>query len=209
MDRAALLACGVITGFGSVVWRAQVKAMQSVVVIGTGGVGLNAIQGAAFSGAYPIIAIDILESKLKAAREFGATHAVNATQGNPIDTVKQLTSGRGSDYVFVTVGNAAAMKQGYQMSGKRGMTVMVGLPSPKDVLPISPLEFIGSERILTGSFMGSTNLQVDIPKLIELYQAGKLKLDELITKHYRLEQINEAIESVERGEALRNIIVFN
>jgi S-(hydroxymethyl)glutathione dehydrogenase / alcohol dehydrogenase len=209
MDRAALLACGVITGFGSVVWRARVQPLQSAVVIGVGGVGLNAVQGAAFCGANPVIAVDVIESKLKAARDFGATHTLNATQGDPIDAVKKLTSGRGADYVFVTVGNVSAMKQGYQMSGKRGMTVMVGLMSPGEILPISPMEFIGSERVLTGSFMGSTNLQLEIPKLVELYQAGKLKLSELITKRFRLEQINEAIESVERGEALRNVIMFD
>jgi S-(hydroxymethyl)glutathione dehydrogenase / alcohol dehydrogenase len=208
MDQVALLSCGVITGFGSVVWRARVQPLKSVVVIGVGGVGLNAIQGAAFAGAQPVIAVDVLESKLKAARDFGATHTINGAEGDPIDAVKKLTSGRGADYVFVTVGNIKAIKQGYQMSGKRGMTVMVGLTKPADLLSFSPMEFIGSERMLTGSFMGSTNLQIEIPKLVEIYQAGKLKLAELITRRYRLEQVNEAIESVERGEALRNVIMF-
>jgi S-(hydroxymethyl)glutathione dehydrogenase/alcohol dehydrogenase len=209
LDRAALLACGVITGFGSVVWRMAVKAINSVVVIGTGGVGLNAIQGAAFTGAYPVIAVDVLDSKLEAAKKFGATHVVNAKQGDPIDAVRKLTSGRGADYVFVTVGSAAAMKQGFQMSGKRGTTVLVGLPTPNDnILTLSPFEFIGVEKVMTGSFMGSANLAVDIPNLVTLYQAGKLKLDELITNRYPLEKINEAIETVEKGQALRNVIVF-
>jgi Zn-dependent alcohol dehydrogenase len=209
LDRAALLACGVITGFGSVVWRMAVKAINSVVVIGTGGVGLNAVQGAAFTGAYPVIAVDVLDSKLEAAKKFGATHVVNAKQGDPIDAVRKLTSGRGADYVFVTVGSAAAMKQGFQMSGKRGTTVLVGLPTPNDnSLTLSPFEFIGVEKVMTGSFMGSANLAVDIPNLVTLYQAGKLKLDELITNRYPLEKINEAIEAVEKGQALRNVIVF-
>jgi S-(hydroxymethyl)glutathione dehydrogenase/alcohol dehydrogenase len=209
LDRAALLACGVITGFGSVVWRAQVKAMSSVVIIGTGGVGLNAIQGAAFTGAYPVIAVDILDSKLEAARNFGATHTINSMQVDCIEAVRKLTSGRGADYVFITVGSASAVKQGFEMTAKRGTTVAVGLPTPKDpTLTLSPFEFIGPERVITGSFMGSVNLQIDIPKLVDLYKAKKLKLDELITNRYPLEQINEAIEAVEKGQALRNVIVF-
>ena len=208
MDQAALLGCAVITGFGSVVNRARVKPLGSVVVIGSGGVGLNSIQGAAFSGAYPIIAVDVLDNKLKAALSFGATHTVNAKQGDPIEAVKKLTSGRGVDYAFVTVGNCSAITQGFSMLGRRGMAVIVGLPSPKDRISFSPFDFIGSERMLTGSNMGSTNIRVDIPQLVTLYQAGKLKLDELITGRYPLEKINEAIESVERGEALRNVIMF-
>ena len=209
VDRAALLGCAVITGFGSVVWRAQVRALSSVAVIGTGGVGLNAIQGAAFSGAYPVIAMDILESKLQAAKEFGATHFVNAREGDTIEAVKKLTSGKGADYVFVTVGGASAVKQGYQMTGRRGTTVMVGLPTPKDnIVSLSPFEFMDTERVLTGSQMGSTNLQINIPQLVTLYKAGRLKLDELITNRYPLEQINEAIQEVEKGEVLRNVIVF-
>jgi Zn-dependent alcohol dehydrogenase len=209
MDRAALLACGVITGFGSVVWRAQVKALSSVVVIGAGGVGLNSIQGAAFSGAYPIVAVDVLDSKLEAARKFGATHVVNAKKADPISEVTRICHDRGADYVFVTVGSAAAMKQGFLMTGGRGMTVIVGLPTPEDdTLSLSPFEFLDKERVVTGSFMGSTNLQVGIPQLVELYKASKLMLDELITQHYPIEKINESISTVLNGQALRNIIMF-
>jgi S-(hydroxymethyl)glutathione dehydrogenase/alcohol dehydrogenase len=208
MDRAALLACGVITGFGAAVNLAEVKAGSSAVIIGVGGVGLNSIQGAAFSGAFPLIAVDVLENKLKAARAFGATHTVNAKEGDPIEAVKKLTAGRGADYVFVTVGNLECMKQGAMMAGKRGLTVLVGLPQFKDILGLSPFDFIGNEKFLTGCYMGSTNLQADIPRMVALYQAGKLKLDELITGHYPLERINQAIEAVEKGEALRNVIMF-
>ncbi|MFC1942760.1 Zn-dependent alcohol dehydrogenase [Chloroflexota bacterium] len=208
MDRVALLACGVITGFGAVVNRAQVKPLNSVVVIGTGGVGLNSIQGAAISGACPVIAVDISDSKLEAARSFGATHGVNAGRDDAVDAVKKLTAGRGADYVFVTVGSIAAINQGFLMSGPRGTTVIVGLPLIKDNISLSPFEFIRSERMLTGSRMGSVNLSVDIPRLVELYQLGRLKLDELITGRYPLEQINEAVASIERGEAIRNVIMF-
>jgi Zn-dependent alcohol dehydrogenase len=209
-DRAALLGCGVITGFGSVVWRAKVSAMNSVVVIGTGGVGLNAIQGAAYAGAYPVIAVDILDSKLEAAKNFGATHTVNSKQVDPIAAVKELTGGRGSDYAFVTVGSMAAVQQGYKMLGSRGTTVMVGLPKPTDGLSLncSPLEFIRTEKVIMGSYMGSVNPDVHIPQLVDLYKAGKLKLDELVSGHFPIERINEAIESVENGQALRNVIMF-
>jgi S-(hydroxymethyl)glutathione dehydrogenase / alcohol dehydrogenase len=208
MDRAALLACGVITGFGAVVNRAKVEVMSSCVIIGTGGVGLNSIQGAAISGAYPVIAVDVLDVKLAAAKKFGATHTVNSKNVDPIEAVKKLTGGRGADYVFVTVGSNAAITQGFSMSGPRGMTVIVGLPKFTDKLDISPFDFIKDERVLTGSYMGTTQLQTEIPRLVELYKAGVLKLDELITARYPLERINEAIEAVEQGKALRNIIVF-
>jgi S-(hydroxymethyl)glutathione dehydrogenase / alcohol dehydrogenase len=209
LDRAALLACGVITGFGAVVYRIKVKPLSSVVVIGTGGVGLNTIQGAAFVGAYPVIAVDILDNKLDTARIFGATHTVNAKRDDAIEAVKKLTSGRGADYVFVTGGGASTVNQGYAMAGKRGTLVLIALPSGKDtpVYPFLP-EFIGTEKTIVGSFFGSANLKVDIPNLVALYQAGRLKLDELISGRYPLEKINEAIEAVEQGKALRNVIVF-
>ncbi len=208
MDRAALLACGVITGFGAVVNRAKVKPLSSVAGIGTGGVGLNAIQGAAFSGAYPIIAVDVLDSKLGAAKKFGATHTVNARDPGAVENVKKITEGLGADYVFITVGNIAAIRQGFDMSGSRGTTVIVGLPQREEKIIFSPFEFITSERSITGASMGSVNIKIDIPRLITLYKADQLKLDELITNRYPLEKINEAIAEVERGEALRNVIMF-
>jgi S-(hydroxymethyl)glutathione dehydrogenase/alcohol dehydrogenase len=208
MHQAAMLACGVITGFGAVVNRAKVPVMSSCVIIGVGGVGLNAVQGAAISGAYPIIALDITDSKLKAARKFGATHTINPAKQDAMKVVKELTGGAGADYVFITVGSTDAIVQGFALSGPGGMTVIVGLPKFTDILNLSPFEFIKDERILTGSYMGTTQLQTEIPKLVDLYKAGILKLDELITATYPLEEINEAIEMVEKGKALRNIITF-
>ena len=208
MDRASLLACGVITGFGAVVHRAKVGVGSSCVIIGTGGVGLNSVQGAAISGAYPVIAVDLSDSKLEAAKTFGATHTVNSGKVDAVETVKEMTEGRGADYVFVTVGNAEAARQGFSMTGPCGMTVMVGLPHFKDTISVSPMEFILSERIMTGSFMGTTSLKWHVPKMVDMYRAGILKLDELITGRYPLEQINDAIDSVLRGEALRNVIMF-
>jgi S-(hydroxymethyl)glutathione dehydrogenase/alcohol dehydrogenase len=208
LDRAALLACGVITGFGGVVKRARVAAFQSVVVMGAGGVGINAIQGAAYVGAYPVIAVDVLDSKMKMAMDFGATHTVNAKNEKAADEIRKLTSGRGADFVFVTVGSIAAIKQGMSFTGQRGTTVLIGLPSFKDQLSFSPLEMIPTEKNLIGGFMGATNLKVDIPNLVTLYRNGRLKLDELITGRYPLERINEAMALTEKGEGLRNVIMF-
>lgn len=209
LDRASLLACGVVTGFGAVINRAQVKPLSSAVIIGTGGVGLNAIQGAEFAGAHPVIAVDILDNKLEAARHFGATDTVNSKKEDPIESVKKLTSGFGADYVFVTVGSTDAISQGISMTGPRGMTVIVGIPPlERSTFSVSAFEFFRTEKILTATFMGSTNLSVQIPKLVALYQSGRLRLDELITKRYKFEEINEAIETVERGEAIRNVIMF-
>ncbi len=212
LNSAALLGCGVITGFGAVVNTARTPPHSSVVVIGVGGVGLNAVQGAVQSGAHPIIAIDLVDSKLAAALRFGATHTLNAASTTVADAVRDLTSGRGADFAFVTVGSAAAFEQGLSLTRRDGTLVVVGIP-PSDattVLPVATfvLSTMGGPKRILGSFMGSTRLSVDVPKLVELYLQGGLKLDELITARYPLEEINEAIEAVERGEALRNVITF-
>jgi S-(hydroxymethyl)glutathione dehydrogenase/alcohol dehydrogenase len=207
LDRAALLACGVITGYGAVVNTARVRPGESVVVIGVGGVGLNAVQGAALSGAYPIVAVDLLEAKLEAARTFGATHTLQARQANLPQIIRDLTSGRGADYAFVTVGSAVAVTQGFQVIRPGGAEVIVGIPERGTTVsfPIAP---IVSERRVMGSSMGSTRLSVDVPMLVAFYRSGRLKLDELISARYPLEQINEAIADMETGHALRNVIVF-
>lgn len=205
---ASLLACGVITGLGAVVNTAQVPSGSSVVVIGTGGVGLNSIQGAFLSGAQPIIAIDLVNSKLAAAKTLGATHIVNSTEENPLEAVRSLTHGRGADYVFITVGSTRAMEQGLTLLRQAGTLVIVGMPASGAKLQIEAVDFADNSQRILGSKMGSTRLRVDVPKLVELYQQGRLKLDELITARYPLEEINEAIAAVKRGEALRNVIVF-
>ncbi len=208
MDSACMLACGVITGFGAVVWRARPGIAESCVVIGCGGVGLNAIQGAALSGAYPVIAVDTVDSKLAAARKFGASHGVNPKTGDAVEEIKKLTGGRGADYAFVTVGAIEPMSQAIDMIEPTGTVVWVGLPKFTDRAPLQPDALIRWEKTVTGCYMGSTNLKNDIPKLVALYQAGKLKLDELITHRLPLEKINEGIDEVLAGKALRNIIVF-
>ncbi len=208
LDRAALLSCGVITGFGGVVNRAQVRANQSVVIMGAGGVGINAIQGANYVGAYPIIVVDILDDKMKLAQSFGATHMVNAKREDAADEIRELTDGLGAEYVFVTVGSIAAIKQGMSFTAPRGTTVIIGLPPLGQEFCFSPLEIIPVEKNIIGGFMGATNLRVDIPRLISMYKNGRLKLDELITGRYPLERINEAMAITEKGEGLRNVIMF-
>lgn len=208
MDRACLLACGVMTGFGAVHNRAQVKPMSSVIVMGAGGVGMNMIQGAAHAGAYPIIAVDIRDDKLEMARTFGATHGINVKkEKDPVEAVRQLTGGRGADFGFLAGGGMEALRQGFNMLGRRGMMVIVGMAFG-DMSTFHAGEFIGTEKILTGSMMGSTRLEIDVPRYAELYKAGQLKLDELIAGHYPLEKINDAIASTESGGVLRNIITF-
>jgi Zn-dependent alcohol dehydrogenase len=209
LDQAALLACGVITGVGAVINTAQVKANRSVVVIGVGGVGLNAVQAAAMAGAHPIVAVDLLAHKLAAAHTFGARYTLNSSEVNAVEAVMELTSGRGADYVFVTVGSQAAMAQGLKMIGRQGTLVMVGLPHHQATVSLPIFPFVLGEQKIMSSLMGSTRLRIDVPRLIARYQQGQLKLAELITTRYPLTQINEAIEAVERGEALRNVIVFD
>ena len=206
-DCAALLACGVITGLGAVTNTAQMAPRSSVVVIGAGGVGLNAIQGAAMAGAREIIAVDRVAAKLTAARNFGATHTINASDEDPVAAVLAHSHGFGVDYAFVTVGSAKALEQGFSMIRPGGTAVMVGIPRADDpaVLNIRPLT---KGRKLIGSRMGGSHLSVDVPRLVQLYLQGRLKLDELITQRYALDAINQALASTASGEALRNVIMF-
>jgi S-(hydroxymethyl)glutathione dehydrogenase/alcohol dehydrogenase len=205
-DRAAPLACGVMTGYGAVVNLAQVKPRSSVVVVGTGGVGLSAIQGARLSGAYPIIAVDVLDNKLEMAKAFGATHTVNSKkEKHPINEVWEIASGRGADYVFICVGGVDVLRQGFLMSGMGGMTVVIGHHGNDTLSAFEPTDLFG--RFLTGGG-GNARIRLDIPRLIEYYMTGQLKLDEYITGHYPLERINEAIESMLKGEELRPVIMF-
>ncbi len=208
LDRAALLSCGVITGVGAVIHTAQVQPGVSVVVIGTGGVGLNAVQGARLAGATQIIALDILDHKLATATTFGATATINSAQTDARQAVRDLTGGYGADYVLVTVGSEQAIAQGLPLLRSGGTMVIVGLPGRDTLTQVPVYELVGRGQRIAGSYMGSARLAIDIPWLIQLYRQGRLKIDELITAHYALDQINEAIASMERGEALRNVIVI-
>jgi Zn-dependent alcohol dehydrogenase len=208
-DSASLLACGVITGVGAVTNTAQVTLGSSVAVVGAGGVGLNCIQGAYLSGASPIIAIDLVPAKLEAALGFGATHLLNPSKQDVLTAVRELTGGRGVDYVFASAGSGRAIDLSLALIRRGGTAVMVGMP-PTGVMTSLEMGNIANDsaRIL-GSKMGQATLSVDIPRLVGLYQQGRLKLDELITARYPLEQINQAIAAVNDGTALRNVIVFD
>ncbi len=208
LDSAALIACGVLTGYGAVVNTAKVRAGSSVAVIGCGGVGLNAIQGARLSGCSPIIAIDIEPSKLAAAREFGATRTINAKDEDVRAKVKEFTDGRKADAVFVTVGVKGAAEQGVSLMKRNGMTVLVGMPPSGVMATIDPGWVAADGHKILGSKMGSARPPIDVPNLVALYREGRLKLDELISGRYRLEAINEAVASSRSGAALRNVIVF-
>jgi S-(hydroxymethyl)glutathione dehydrogenase/alcohol dehydrogenase len=185
-----------------------VEADSNVVVIGTGGVGLNSIQGAALSDCRRIIAVDISDEKLAAAKRFGATHGINSTREDTAAAVRDLTDGRGADYVFVTVGVKSVIEQAFGLIRKGGTLVLVGMPASGEMAAFEPLTVANDCQVVLGSKMGSSKIRIDIPKLVELYRQGRLKLDELISGRYPLEEINEAIASVNRGEALRNVIVF-
>ncbi|MDP6346353.1 MAG: Zn-dependent alcohol dehydrogenase [Alphaproteobacteria bacterium] len=208
LDSASLTACGVLTGLGAVVNTAKVPVGSAVVVIGTGGVGLNTVQGAALAGARPIIALDLSADKLMAARAFGASDTIDPAADDASARVKELTAGRGADYVFVTVGSVAAIEQGLGLLRKAGALVVVGMPAVGAMARFEPLDLADRSLRILGSKMGSSRPHADIPQLIEHYRQGRLKLDELISGRYPLERINDAIASVNRGEVLRNVIVF-
>ena len=208
LDCAALLACGVITGVGAVVTIARVQAGASVAVIGAGGVGLNAIQGAVLAGATPIMALDMLETKLEAARTFGATHIINVRQDDALPLVREATGGRGADFVFVTVGSKTAVSLGLTLARRGGTIGIVGIAGMADSVPLPIYDLVVESKQIIGCLMGGTRLRVEIPRLIALYAEGRLKLDELITARYPLEHINDAIAAVEQGTVLRNVIMF-
>lgn len=208
MDSASLLSCGVITGLGAVVNSAQVRPGQVVVVIGAGGVGLNAIQGARIAGASRIVAVDMVPEKLEVAKEFGATDGILATDSKPWKTLRDLTGGRLADAVFVTVGAIPAYNLAPRYLATGGTMYMVGMPHSGDMAEYEPAVLASIGQGMRGSKMGDTVLARDIPWMVEMYQQGRLKLDELVSGRYSLDQINEAIADTRSGAARRNVIVF-
>lgn len=211
---ASLLSCGVITGFGAVCNTAALPASASVAVVGCGGVGLNSVQGAAHCGAHPLIAIDIFDDKLKAACAFGATHVINSAKQDArkaLDEITTATGGKlsgGVDYVFTVVGNAKAIEQGLSLLAPTGTLTIVGMPPDGQLMELDATAVAGASQRILGSKMGSTRLRVDIPKLVDLYQDGRLKLDELVSNRYPLAQINHAIDEVRKDKVIRNVVVF-
>jgi Zn-dependent alcohol dehydrogenase len=179
-----------------------------VVTIGTGGVGLNCVQGAQIANARINVAVDIVAEKLEAARCFGATHVVSPGDEDTEAVIGELTAGRGADYVFVAVGSAAAIEQGVRLVRRGGMVVLVGMTTEGVKASFETLHLANDAIHLVGSKMGASQLKVDVPPLLDHYLAGRLKLRELISGRYPLDGINDAIHAVKAGVALRNVIIF-
>ena len=209
LDKAVLIGCGVTTGFGAAVKTAEVKPGDKVAVIGTGGVGLNVVQGAAFAGAAQIIAVDLEDRKLEMASSFGATDAVNPRDGDPVQQVLDLTGGVGVDYAFEVIGNVNTIAQAYGMVRRRGTVVVIGMDRNDRFIQTPAQDIVRTEKRMVGSYYGSSNPREDMPKLLALYDEGKLKLDELITQTYRLEQVNQAFADLEAGNNARGVILFD
>ena len=204
-DVASLLGCAVTTGLGIVFNNANLKPGQSIAVFGVGGVGLNVVQGAALVNAYPIIAIDLYDHKLEQAVAFGATHTVNATRSEPEAFLMELSGGQGLDATVDTTGNAGVREMAYNVTSNTGKTILAGVPHHQEQITIDsfPLHF---GRRIFGSHGGETQPDVDIPRYIQLYKLGKLKLDEQITHRYCLDEISEAVDVVRKGQAGRCVI---
>ena len=208
LDKACLVGCGVMTGVGAVLNTAKVEEGATVAVFGAGGVGLNVIQGAVLAGAGRIIAVDLLDSKLKLAREFGATDAVNASSGTPEDAIRELTGGRGVDYAFEVIGAPKVIAQAFASLARGGKAVVVGAPPFGSEVTLPAFPFSMEEKSVIGSFYGSPRFHYDMPRIIDLYMAGRLKLDQLVTRKFRLDQINESMAAMEKGEVARGVIVY-
>lgn len=208
-DVACLFGCAVTTGLGIVFNNAALKPGQSIAVFGVGGIGLNVIQGAALVSAYPIIAIDVYDNKLKKAVEFGATHTINANEMNPEKFLKEMTYGEGVDVAVDVTGNTDNIQKAYDSTNKTGKTILAGVVHHEKRITIDsyPLHF---GKQIFGSHGGDTRPHIDIPRYIKLYKIGRLKLDELIAQRFSLEQINDAFEALKKGEILgRAIIEFD
>ena len=207
LDRAALIGCAVTTGFGAVTNTAKVEVGATVAVSGCGGVGLSAINGAAIAGAGRIIAIDVLETKLATARRFGATDTVNAAQVDAVEAVKELTGG-GVEYSFEALGRKQTCEQAFRMLARSGTATVIGMVPEGQMIEVHGADLIDDRR-LQGSNMGSNHFRVDMPRYVEFYLAGKLKLDEMISRRVGLGDINEAFAEMKTGAVARSVVVFD
>jgi Zn-dependent alcohol dehydrogenase len=204
---AAIMGCAVVTGVGAVLNTAQARAGRPAAVIGCGGIGLSAILGCKLVGCNPIIAIDVLPSKLDFALRMGATHTINAREQDTVEGIQALTR-RGAEYVFDSVGSAGTIAQALLAARPGGTAVIIGLHAARDEVPIPAGALVMGNKRLLGSFVGSMQPRLDLPMLIELYRAGKLDLDALVSKRYRLEELPQAFEDMEAGKVARGVLVF-
>jgi S-(hydroxymethyl)glutathione dehydrogenase/alcohol dehydrogenase len=203
--QAALLGCGVVTGAGSVLNTANVQAGDAIVVIGAGGVGLNAINGAVIAGATTIIAIDIADDKLSKAKEFGATHVVNSKEIDPVAAVHEIT-GNGADAVFDFVGTKTVAEQGLEMAAPGGGLYLIGVIDPTSHIDVHQVGLIGSQKRVQGVYMGSTTAKRDIPMYAKLYLEGRFELDSLLSKEIALDEVNEGYDALKDPSVTRVVI---
>jgi S-(hydroxymethyl)glutathione dehydrogenase/alcohol dehydrogenase len=207
LDRAALIGCSVTTGVGAVIHTSNVRPGETVAVLGCGGVGLAAVNGAAIAGAGRIIAIDMQGSKLNLAKEFGATDVINPADGDPVKQVMDLTSG-GVHHSFEAIGLKQTAEQAFRMLRRGGTANIIGMIPVGVSIELMGSDFLGEKRI-QGSLMGSNRFPIDMPRFVDFYMSGKLKLDQMIAQRIRLEQVNEALDELRRGELARSVIVFD
>ncbi|MEX2578654.1 MAG: Zn-dependent alcohol dehydrogenase [Verrucomicrobiales bacterium] len=209
LEFAALIGCGVITGFGAVFNAAGLAAGDTAAVFGCGGIGLNIVQSAKLAGAVKIIAVDTVPKKLEYAKQFGATHVVDATESDPVEAIHDLTGNQGVDFAFEAVGLAGPIEKAYDSTKKGGTCVVVGIAPPSARAGINVNALVYAEKTLKGSLYGSTRPRIDLLRLIDLHAAGRLMLDELLTRTYPLDQINEAYADLEKGEVARSLVLCN
>jgi S-(hydroxymethyl)glutathione dehydrogenase / alcohol dehydrogenase len=207
LDRASLIGCGVTTGLGAVFRTARVEPGATVAVIGAGGIGLSAIQGARIAGASRIIAVDLVDSKLELARQLGATHVVNARTDDPVAAVKELSDG-GVDYSFEAIGLKQTTEQAWAMLGIGGTATIIGMLPIGTMIELPGYEIFMSEKRIQGSMMGSNQFRTDMPRFIELYLDGRLRLDEMVSAHIPLAAVNDGYAAMKRGEVARTVIDF-
>ncbi len=205
-EQMALIGCGAQTGLGAALNTAAVVPGSTVAVIGCGGVGLNCIQGAALAGALRIIAIDAVETKLSLASEFGATDVIDASGGNVVSKVRDLTGG-GVDYAFEAIGKKETAEQSFDMLRPGGTSTIVGMIPQGTKIEIDGPSFLREKRI-QGSSMGSNHFRVDMPRYVDFYLQGRLKLDELVSRRLKLEEVNEAFQYMKEGSVARSVITF-
>lgn len=206
-EQLALIGCGATTGLGAALNTAKVEPGSTVAVIGCGGVGLNAIQGAALAGALRIIAIDSVETKLNLAQEFGATDVIDASTGDVVEKIRDLTNG-GVDYSFEAIGKKETAEQAFGMLTAGGAATIIGMIPQGTKIELDGPSFL-RERKIQGSSMGSNRFRVDMPRYIEFYLQGRLKLDQMVSQRMDLGQVNEAFEDMKQGNVARTVITFN
>ncbi|QBD78810.1 alcohol dehydrogenase [Ktedonosporobacter rubrisoli] len=208
LDKAALFGCAVLTGVGAVINTARVAPGEPVAIFGLGGVGLSALMGARLAGASPIIAVDVLPAKFALAKRLGADFTLNANEVDPIVAIRDITGG-GVEYAFEAVGNARVLTQAYRATRSGGKTISIGIPHPKQQLELQAISLVALEKAVLGSFMGSAVPRRDIPRLINLYLAGKLPVDELLSPAIMLEEINTGFDRLAQGSAIRQLLHFS